>query len=783
MSEMLHHGIITCPVYQWYSDTNTEVYKTCWRFGIVRSPTTKHQGLDMVSKAETSQPQSTSFSHYAAYTGYEQPTPDHRQLIACTNGKIVFVKYDNQTGGNQFGNMIVILSEPIGDYRYLILYGHMAKIEDHIKQKVAVSIGERVGWYGTTDDRNLLKPASGYFSSLHHLHLQITPVPINQVPTNEENWYSPGFYGRIFANNIDPYPTIRQIKNYTESIRSAISSRTPETILTNLNTAFKTIDDKIGTIFDNKTSQFYILLYYLLNSEYSRETTKFLFMDTSSTCTEENIVNCIFTELNINTNYRNKYYDKNNQFTSQQIPDLNKGEKNINTVKTYINNPFIQYATLHNVHYVITKNNDDPFSSTIKNIENINNKNEYETTMNKLVSNKMLIYKNSACMADLRGQLAIGFPCLVISDTNSFLFTNITNKGEFEYISVDTDNSTLSANYHKELETNISLSSRFQLMIIAPGSTDYPISINSNSRIGSCSSTTTEKPSSIKNTDVSNIPSTVWSTNVAPQMKPTNLLPQLANKITHTTDKKRIRFDIPFSIARTDPGAIAALGSRVSEITSDGKYYFTRIQGKGPLLESIDFTNTTSVSAQSILTTLNKLPPDYDQGDPEQYLYDDQIVTIAKASGIPASLIKAIIRVESDFKFYAISSAKARGLGQFMSSTAVGYFNNSKWPYIHAYKKALNISSFAQFWDIHVSKENQNEGQKYTPIAISLIAAYLYDLLNKYGGVIWKTAANYNGGGGDVANGFLTAESYLYMAPIIYYFQKYSGTEAYIIKM
>ena len=50
---------------------------------------------------------------------------------------------------------------------------------------------------------------------------------------------------------------------------------------------------------------------------------------------------------------------------------------------------------------------------------------------------------------------------------------------------------------------------------------------------------------------------------------------------------------------------------------------------------------------------------------------------------------------------------------------------------------------------------------------------YLRGLLEQFKGVIWKAAAAYNGGPGDVINGYLTMQSRTYYIPIMYYFNFY----------
>ena len=49
------------------------------------------------------------------------------------NGTILLIKHDRSGKFQGYGNVIIYLTEPIGTYRYLIMYAHMAAFEDNIQ--------------------------------------------------------------------------------------------------------------------------------------------------------------------------------------------------------------------------------------------------------------------------------------------------------------------------------------------------------------------------------------------------------------------------------------------------------------------------------------------------------------------------------------------------------------------------------------------------------------------------------------------------------------------------
>lgn len=80
----------------------------------------------------------------------------------------------------------------------------------------------------------------------------------------------------------------------------------------------------------------------------------------------------------------------------------------------------------------------------------------------------------------------------------------------------------------------------------------------------------------------------------------------------------------------------------------------------------IHFTNVPTVSGYRIYMREGTLIPD----DDVSRHYDMFIAEAARKHGISFSLIKAVIKAESDFDPYAVSRAGARGLMQIMPETA-----------------------------------------------------------------------------------------------------------------
>jgi hypothetical protein len=101
-------------------------------------------------------------------------------------------------------------------------------------------------------------------------------------------------------------------------------------------------------------------------------------------------------------------------------------------------------------------------------------------------------------------------------------------------------------------------------------------------------------------------------------------------------------------------------------------------QGKADIYQSVgpdgvvSFTNTKSAGAKLYQKTQSKAPV-FMPADtsPERYTrYDNWIREAATLYQIPEALIRAVIRVESDFDPRAVSPANARGLMQMIPETA-----------------------------------------------------------------------------------------------------------------
>jgi soluble lytic murein transglycosylase-like protein len=127
----------------------------------------------------------------------------------------------------------------------------------------------------------------------------------------------------------------------------------------------------------------------------------------------------------------------------------------------------------------------------------------------------------------------------------------------------------------------------------------------------------------------------------------------------------------------------------------------------------LHFTNTpTSPNYKIFIREKPPLPSNSDVTDGSNS-YDDLITEASESHGVPFSLLKALIKIESDFNPRAISSAGAKGLMQIMPENI----------------KALNINDPFDPW------ENIMGGTRY-----------LKQLIRRFDGKLPMALAAYNAG-------------------------------------
>jgi soluble lytic murein transglycosylase-like protein len=125
--------------------------------------------------------------------------------------------------------------------------------------------------------------------------------------------------------------------------------------------------------------------------------------------------------------------------------------------------------------------------------------------------------------------------------------------------------------------------------------------------------------------------------------------------------------------------------------------------------------------------------------------YENIIKTASRRYGVEEGLIKAVIKMESNFNPKAVSSAGARGLMQLMPGTAAG----------------LGVK------DSFDPEQNIMAGTRF-----------LKDMLNKYGGDVDSALAAYNWGPGNVdrsRGAFLPRETREYLVKVKKYYAQYVG--------
>ncbi len=86
---------------------------------------------------------------------------------------------------------------------------------------------------------------------------------------------------------------------------------------------------------------------------------------------------------------------------------------------------------------------------------------------------------------------------------------------------------------------------------------------------------------------------------------------------------------------------------------------------------TVHFTNSKAGAGAKLYLKTARVASQAAERDPSRYTrYDDTVRQAAALYQIPEALIRAVIRVESDFDPRAVSSAGARGLMQLMPETA-----------------------------------------------------------------------------------------------------------------
>jgi hypothetical protein len=137
----------------------------------------------------------------------------------------------------------------------------------------------------------------------------------------------------------------------------------------------------------------------------------------------------------------------------------------------------------------------------------------------------------------------------------------------------------------------------------------------------------------------------------------------------------------------------------------------------------------------------------FPEGRPEPSSYDALIERVAVRYGVPAALVKAVVKTESNFQRHAVSSKGAQGLMQLMPATAAD----------------LGVE------DAFSAEDNVRGGTRY-----------LRAMIDRYGD--WKHAlAAYNAGPGAVDQyGGIPPyrETREYVERVLHYYRRYDGDSA-----
>ena len=195
------------------------------------------------------------------------------------------------------------------------------------------------------------------------------------------------------------------------------------------------------------------------------------------------------------------------------------------------------------------------------------------------------------------------------------------------------------------------------------------------------------------------------------------------------------------SIAGADPDPAPATVSNAL------KAFLTHYSEEGQKVDTAASILPPPMEPKVAPTTRQTAPPDgfSPLSGPPATRFDAIIKTAATRYGVQEGLIKAVIKMESDFNPKAVSHAGARGLMQLMPSTAAG----------------LGVK------DSFDPEQNIMAGTRF-----------LRELLEKYGGDLDSTLAAYNWGPGNVdksRGAFLPRETREYLVKVKKYYSQYVG--------
>jgi soluble lytic murein transglycosylase-like protein len=196
---------------------------------------------------------------------------------------------------------------------------------------------------------------------------------------------------------------------------------------------------------------------------------------------------------------------------------------------------------------------------------------------------------------------------------------------------------------------------------------------------------------------------------------------------------------VSFSVTDQEPAA--------PTISTALKAFLTNFAGESQKVDTAESILPPSAEPNDGSATRQTASPgDYSPlPDPPVTRFDAIIKSAATRYGVQEGLIKAVIKMESDFNPKAVSRAGARGLMQLMPSTAAG----------------LGVK------DAFDPEQNIMAGTRF-----------LRELLEKYGGNLDSTLAAYNWGPGNVdrsRGAFLPRETREYLGKVKKYYAQFVG--------